>query len=125
MASIIAVALGGAIGAVLRYIVVKFFINFSLIVMPLGVLSCNVVGSFLLGILITWSLKDPTISDNLKIFLQAGVLGAFTTFSAFALEVFYITEKGQYLIAVIYVLISVLLSIGGFFMGFNFYRLIG
>ena len=125
MASIIAVALGGAIGAVLRYIVVKFFINFSLIIIPLGVLSCNVVGSFLLGILITWSLKDPTISDNLKIFLQAGVLGAFTTFSAFALEVFYITEKGQYLIAVIYVFISVLLSIGGFFMGFNFYRLIG
>ena len=125
MASIIAVALGGAIGALLRYFIVNMLNGLNLIFMPIGVLFCNVIGSFLLGIIIAWSLKDPLITENLKTFLQIGILGAFTTFSTFALEVFYIVEKGQYFIAIIYVTLSVLMSISGFFMGFNFYRFIG
>lgn len=125
MASIIAVALGGAIGALLRYFIVNMLNSLTLIFMPIGVLFCNVIGSFLLGIIIAWSLKDPLITENLKTFLQIGILGAFTTFSTFALEVFYIVEKGQYFIAIIYVTLSVLMSISGFFMGFNFYRFIG
>lgn len=125
MASIMAVALGGAIGAVLRYMIVTVLANFSLILMPLGVILCNIVGSFLLGIVIAWSLKDPLITENMKTFLQVGILGAFTTFSTFALEVFYITEKGQYFVAIIYILLSLVLSIGGFFVGMNIFRLIG
>ena len=124
MVYILAVAVGGALGAVLRYLVVIGMSNISLIGMPTGVLSCNILGSFLLGILISWSMKDPLISENLRIFLQVGILGAFTTFSTFALEVFNMTEKGDYTIAMIYVVLSVILSIGGVFLGISFYRLL-
>ena len=124
MVYILAVAVGGALGAVLRYLVVIGMSNISLIGMPTGVLSCNILGSFLLGILISWSMKDPLISENLRIFLQVGILGAFTTFSTFALEVFNMTEKGDYTVAMIYVVLSVILSIGGLFLGISFYRLL-
>ena len=124
MVYILAVAVGGALGAVLRYLVVIGMSNISFIGMPTGVLSCNILGSFLLGILISWSMKDPLISENLRIFLQVGILGAFTTFSTFALEVFNMTEKGDYTIAMIYVVLSVILSIGGLFLGISFYRLL-
>ena len=92
MVYILAVAVGGALGAVLRYLVVIGMSNISFIGMPAGVLSCNNLGSFLLGILISCSMKDPLISENLRIFFQVGILGAFTTFSTFALEVFNMTE---------------------------------
>ena len=124
MVYILAVAVGGALGAVLRYVVVIGMSNISFIGMPTGVLSCNILGSFLLGILISWSMKDPLISENLRIFFQVGILGAFTTFSTFALEVFNMTEKGDYTIAMIYVVLSVILSIGGLFLGISFYRLL-
>ncbi len=124
MVYILAVAVGGALGAVLRYLVVIGMSNISFIGMPTGVLSCNILGSFLLGILISWSMKDPLISENLRIFLQVGILGAFTTFSTFALEVFNMTEKGDYTVAMIYVVLSVILSIGGLFLGISFYRLL-
>ena len=124
MVYILAVAVGGALGAVLRYVVVIGMSNISFIGMPTGVLSCNILGSFLLGILISWSMKDPLISENLRIFLQVGILGAFTTFSTFALEVFNMTEKGDYTVAMIYVVLSVILSIGGLFLGISFYRLL-
>ena len=124
MVYILAVAMGGALGAVLRYLVVIGMSNISFIGMPTGVLSCNILGSFLLGILISWSMKDPLISENLRIFLQVGILGAFTTFSTFALEVFNMTEKGDYTIAMIYVVLSVILSIGGLLLGISFYRLL-
>ena len=124
MVYILAVAVGGALGAVLRYLVVIGMSNISLIGMPTGVLSCNILGSFLLGILISCSMKDPLISENLRIFFQVGILGAFTTFSTFALEVFNMTEKGDYTVAMIYVVLSVILSIGGLFLGISFYRLL-
>ncbi len=124
MVYILAVAVGGALGAVLRYVVVIGMSNISFIGMPTGVLSCNILGSFLLGILISCSMKDPLISENLRIFLQVGILGAFTTFSTFALEVFNMTEKGDYTVAMIYVVLSVILSIGGLFLGISFYRLL-
>ena len=124
MVYILAVAVGGALGAVLRYLVVIGMSNISFIGMPTGVLSCNILGSFLLGILISWSMKDPLISENLRIFFQVGILGAFTTFSTFALEVFNMTEKGDYTVAMIYVVLSVILSIGGLFLGISFYRLL-
>ena len=124
MVYILAVAVGGALGAVLRYVVVIGMSNISFIGMPTGVLSCNILGSFLLGILISWSMKDPLISENLRVFLQVGILGAFTTFSTFALEVFNMTEKGDYTVAMIYVVLSVILSIGGLFLGISFYRLL-
>ena len=124
MASIMAVALGGAIGAVLRYMVVTVLANFSLILMPLGVILCNIVGSFLLGILIAWSLKDPLISENMKVFFQVGILGAFTTFSTFSLDAVDLILKNRIFDAFLYISASVILAIGFLFLGIQFIKLV-
>ena len=103
---IIQVAIGGAIGAVLRYGVGL------LVVFPLGTLAVNVVGSFLMGlafVLLSTRAGAP--------FLMAGLLGGFTTFSAFSLDVFKLFEAGRLAAAGGYVAGSVVLSVAAVFLG--------
>jgi len=125
MLSIIAIGAGGAIGAILRYIMANSLINYIFYSIPIGILSCNVLGSFLLGILYSWVSKDGFISEDFRLFLQVGLIGSFTTFSTFALEVFFFTEKGEYTLAIIYILLSVFLSIIGLILGINIFRIFG
>jgi fluoride exporter len=95
------VALGGAIGSVLRVLSVQA------LGAPWGVAAVNVVGSFVMGILFITLADRPGLSPV----LMAGVLGGFTTFSAFSLDTLKLVEQGQPLQAALYVLISVALSL--------------
>lgn len=95
------VAIGGAIGSVLRYLMVVG------IGAPVATLLVNVMGSFLMGVLFI-SLAHRT---NLSPLLMTGVLGGFTTFSAFSLDAMKLWESGQTLQAGLYVLASVILSL--------------
>ena len=70
-------------------------------------------------------LKSTYFSDNLKLFLQAGVLGSFTTFSAFSLEAFLMIEKGNFSMAGLFIISSVFLSIIGLILGIYFYKIFG
>lgn len=82
---------------------------------PLGVLPVNIVGSFLMGTVVVYTFhKDIT---HLNPFLMAGVLGGFTTFSAFSLEAFTLYERGAVGTAALYVILSVALSILGLALG--------
>ena len=82
---------------------------------PLGVLPVNIVGSFLMGMVVVYTFhKDAT---HLSPFLMAGVLGGFTTFSAFSLEAFTLYERGAVGTAAVYVVASVALSILGLALG--------
>ncbi len=103
MTPVISVALGGAIGSVLRYLV-------GLVVaFPLGTLAVNVIGSFAIGLL--WvHLADRGLQHWMP-FLMTGVLGGFTTFSAFTLDVLRLVEEGRVTAAGGYVLASLILSI--------------
>ncbi len=110
MINIILVATGGATGAILRY----FLTNLSktlFISSIYGTLTVNIIGSFLIGYLIT-SDFSKNINDNfVKFFLIIGLLGSFTTFSAFSFEVVNLIISKKILIAFIYISISIFLCI--------------
>ena len=122
MQIILSIACGGAIGAVLRYMLSSAVQNIYGSSFPYGMLVCNVLGSMLLGILYDSLSKVSLFSDNIKLFIQVGILGSFTTFSAFSLESFLMIEKGDYSAAIIFILISVILSILGLVSGIYFTR---
>ena len=125
MQMIFSIALGGALGALARYFLSKNIDNLTDSNFPYGILICNILGSLILGILYESFSKSVLFSDNLKIFLQAGVLGSFTTFSAFSLEAFLMIEKGSYSSAVVFIILSVILSILGLIFGVQFYKIFG
>ncbi len=114
------VALGGAIGASLRYLV---GLGASRVVghgFPWGTLAVNVAGSFAMGALVVWlAQKDST---RLAPLLATGVLGGFTTFSAFSLDALTLYERGQAAVAAAYVVASVALSLLAVVAGVAFAR---
>ena len=109
------VALGGAIGAAARYGVGVAVFRWAGPGFPLGVLVVNVVGSFLMGLLVVY-LGQKSLS-HLNPFLMTGVLGGFTTFSAFSLEAYTLFERGDVGQAALYVGLSVVLSIAAMVLG--------
>ena len=109
------VALGGAIGAVLRFGTGLAMLRMTGPGFPLGVLSVNVVGSFLMGLFVVYSFHRDV--QGLNPFVMTGILGGFTTFSAFSLEAFTLYERGEIISAGLYVALSVGLSIGALVLG--------
>ncbi len=110
------VALGGAIGASLRYgFGVAMFRALGPTEFPLAILSVNVIGSFLMGFFVVMAAHKGL--THLNPFVMTGVLGGFTTFSAFSLETVTLMERGQVGPAAIYVGASVGLSVLGLMLG--------
>ncbi len=106
--TVLQVALGGAIGAAARYGVgVALFRPGG--VFPLGVLAANVIGCFVMGLVVVY--LGQRAMSHLNPFLMTGILGGFTTFSAFSLEAYTLFERGQTGLAALYVGLSVGLSL--------------
>jgi CrcB protein len=113
----LSIAIGGAIGALLRYIVSDLAYSYFGETFPWGTLVVNVIGSFLIGFL--WQLFDQlVISANTRVFLLTGVLGAFTTFSTFSLETFNLLRDGEVKLGVINVVVSTAAGLAAVFLGF-------
>ena len=111
------IALGGAIGTLLRYIAGGLDYRFSGGVFPISTLVVNVTGSLVIGFL--WGIVDRfTVSPNVRLFVFIGILGGYTTFSTFSLETFNLMRDGEYRIALMNVILSVILSIGAVFLGY-------
>lgn len=91
---------------------------------PWGTFTVNIVGSLLMGLLVGWfALRaGGAMTQHARLFLTTGVLGGFTTFSAFSLDVALIWERGEHGTAAAYVVASVLLSVAGLFAGLWFWR---
>ena len=124
MINIIAIAFGGAIGAVLRYLLgnqisILFGTNF-----PFSILIINVIGSFFMGMAIESFNLFSISNEPLQKFLTVGILGAFTTFSTFSLDALDLIMKNRISDAFIYVFASVLLAIGFLFLGIQFIKLL-
>jgi len=106
------VAAGGAIGASLRHLFGMVSMRLFGTGFPYGTLGVNIAGSFLMGTLIAWlAFRSEGAGQGLRLFLATGVLGGFTTFSAFSLETILLWERGETGLAAFYVLVSVVLSI--------------
>ena len=90
--------------------------------LPMGTLVVNVAGSFAMGALAGWFLLRPGYSQELRLFLTTGVLGGFTTFSAFSLDAALLIERGAWGTAALYALGSVVAAIGALFIGLALFR---
>lgn len=119
-----AVALGGGLGAVARYLTIVLCGRLCGTAFPLGTLVVNILGCALMGILAALFARVWPADLVTRAFLTTGFLGGFTTFSAFSLDAIFLVERGALLAASLYVLGSVALSLLGFVLGLRLVRLI-
>jgi CrcB protein len=111
------VFLGGGIGAMLRHGVNVAAARVLGTNFPFGTLTVNVTGSLIIGLLAAYFGFKSGVSQHWRLFLTTGILGGYTTFSAFSLDVAVLYERGELGLAFLYVLVSVLVSIAALFGG--------
>ena len=120
MKQMLLVGLGGFIGAVTRYklggLVLHHTADWRF---PLGTFLVNVMGCFAIGVLSGLGEKHELMRPDLRIFLLPGVLGGFTTFSAFSYESFFLMRRGEMAVALGYVLLSVVCGLLAVWLGFK------
>lgn len=107
IAGITGILLGGAAGALLRFLTANGVHQLFGRSLPYGTLAVNVLGSFLIGVLYVYFIQRSMLDTPLAKGLLVGVLGAFTTFSTFALDTFYLLEQGAVLKGVLNVVLNV------------------
>jgi CrcB protein len=122
MPAILWVALGGAIGSALRYLVNVSSTRLMGIDFPRGTLTVNVVGSFAMGVLVGLMALRWSAGSEMRAFLATGVLGGFTTFSSYSLDVATLWERKEHLHALAYAAGSVGLSLAAIFAGLALMR---
>ncbi|MEO1136193.1 MAG: fluoride efflux transporter CrcB [Pseudomonadota bacterium] len=113
----LAVAAGGALGALARHGVSRTALHLMGPNFPWGTLVANVAGSFAMGLIIAWLAAREPANPALRAFLTVGMLGAFTTFSTFSLDVVTLYRDRTVMIAGAYLMASVILSVGGLLAG--------
>lgn len=117
MNSILLVAVGGAIGAVVRFLVSGWVLQAAGPDYPVGTFIINVVGSLMMGVLAGWLAFRVDGGAAWRVFLGTGVLGGFTTFSAFSLETATLIEKRDFAAAGVYSVGSVVVGVVALFIG--------
>ncbi|OUR81876.1 camphor resistance protein CrcB [Cycloclasticus sp. 46_120_T64] len=122
MTQILAIAAGGSIGAVMRYLVSTGVYSYLGRGFPYGTLVVNVLGSLLMGLLYELFLQRLAMSAELRAMLLVGFLGAFTTFSTFSIETINLIEQGYLLKAVGNILASVILCVLAAWLGLQLAR---
>lgn len=116
MIAALAVGIGGALGAMARYGVNVLSTRAFGIEFPYGTLGVNIIGCFIMGVVVAlFAMREP-VDPILKLFLTTGILGGFTTFSAFSLETVMLFDRKP-LLAGIYALASLVLSVAGCWAG--------
>ncbi len=117
LTKILSVAFGGAFGAVARYLINISPMHNWLKPFPFPTFFINVTGSFLIGFLLVLFVDKFQLSENWRLAVIVGFLGAFTTFSTFELETWELVKENQFLTAFAYVLLSVLFGFIGVALG--------
>jgi len=120
--SYVIVFLGGGIGAALRHGINILAARILGTGFPHGTLIINVTGSLIMGLVAAWFAFKGDASQHWRLFLTTGILGGYTTFSAFSLDAALLYERGEIGLAALYVLGSVVLSIAGLFAGLYLVR---
>jgi fluoride exporter len=116
MKSLILVMSGGALGAAMRFGVARA-LPVGQGVWPWPTFAVNIVGGFAMGVLAAWILRGDNAAEPLRLFVGVGVLGGFTTFSAFSLEMAQMITRGQTGLALSYALASVSIALVALFAG--------
>ena len=116
MKSILLVMAGGGVGAVLRFQLGRMM-PVGASGWPWGTFAANVIGGFAMGALAAWLLRAGVAGENMRLLLGVGLLGGFTTFSAFSLDMMRMIEGGNAGMACVYALASVMLAFAALFIG--------
>jgi CrcB protein len=111
------IALFGALGCLARYFVAGWVHDLFGATLPYGTLAVNVIGAFLIGLVMEFSLRSAAVSPDVRIGLSIGFLGGFTTFSSFSYETFRLLEGAQLPQALANVLLSVIACLAFTFLG--------
>jgi len=118
------VALGGAIGAVGRFVVMSAIGHIAHSDFPWSTLTVNVIGAFVLGSVIEVSALVWSPSPEIRAMVVVGILGAFTTFSTFSMDLYYLLDRGAVISASTYAVGSVLVCLLAFAAGLYVFRMI-
>lgn len=110
------IAAGGAVGALGRYFIGGWFQNGNS-TFPVGTMAVNIIGSFILGFIMYFSEYTGVFSDETRIFLTIGVLGAFTTMSTFSYESFRMIEQNEFIKLSVNIIGTVALTFCGIYLG--------
>ena len=116
------IGFGGALGAIARAVFGSLLPE-QLLGMPIQIIAVNIIGSGIMGFLTEVMALYWSPPDGVRYFLLAGFLGGFTTFSSFALDTGLLVERNEILLSILYVTLSVTLSLGAFFVGMRIVRL--
>ncbi len=117
--NILIVALGGSIGSVARFLVSKLNLYISFFSIPIGTLTVNIAGSFIIGFLTGISDKSTLLSAEWRLFLMVGICGGFTTFSSFTNENLVLMHNGQLLPILLYTGLSIFLGFIAVYLGYS------
>jgi len=118
MKQLLIVGMGGFIGSIARFGVSKLNIYWHFLSIPMGTLTVNIVGSFIIGFLSGVASKSELLTYNMRLFLMVGICGGFTTFSSFTNENFTLIQNGQLLTALLYTGLSIFLGFIAVYLGF-------
>ena len=116
------VFLGGGLGAALRHGVNLASTRILGLAFPYATIIENVSGSLVMGLLAAYFISKVGITQHWRLFLTTGILGGYTTFSAFSLDTVLLYERGEIGMSLLYVVLSVVLAVGGLFAGFAVMR---
>ena len=123
MKSILCVALGGAIGSLLRYAVGVWLKPEPSLAFPIHTLVVNIMGCLVIGFVFSFLLAIPS-DQYYRLFIITGILGGFTTFSSFGLESFYLIQQKEFFKAFGYIALSNILGLVAVWVGYSFHKLI-
>ena len=116
--NILIVGLGGFIGSIARYFMSKLNLSYDILSIPIGTLSVNILGSFIIGFLIGLSERTALITTEWRLFLMVGICGGFTTFSSFTGENLVLMHNGQLLSILLYTSLSIILGFVAVYLGY-------
>ncbi|MEY8715219.1 MULTISPECIES: fluoride efflux transporter CrcB [Francisella] len=120
---LVLVGIGGGLGAMSRFALTQATANISKQI-PLGILLCNVIGSLIIGMMAAFLIETKLFNEDISTYVRSlfvtGFLGGFTTFSSFSLDILNLLQRGEALLAIGYILVSVIVSLIAVILGFYF-----
>ena len=125
MLNYILVSAGAAIGGALRYGISSYIQRNISVIFPYGTLVVNVVGTFILGIIMFYLNEKELIGNEFRLFLTVGFCGGFTTFSTFSYETLALFRDSEFGLAIYNVLLNVVLCLVGIYLAYLISKLIG
>ena len=124
MGMVLAIAAGGAVGSVARYGTMVWIGRWLGAGFPYGTLIVNLAGGFVMGVLIELMALVWSPSEIMRAFLTVGILGGYTTFSTFSLDSWFLIQRGDVALGALYIVASVILSIGALVAGLYLTRVV-